>query len=170
MRELKIWHQMQEHQQMLGWSSFPGTRAGNLCQSQLIPKNDDIGIKDNWSRNSKWNIAELAGDVPADGTTKWTHTHTHAHTHTYTPTLQRPPPRSDHHWYLRDALLSFLFLGHTNQTKQKSQEHNLHLPSLVDVLLSRMRASQWLERMGIVPLFKASLCCCDLSWTNGFSC
>ena len=169
MRELEIWHQMQEHQQMLDWSSFPGTRAGNRCQSQLIPKNDDTWIKNNRSRNSKWSMVELAGDVPADGTTKQNHK-INTHTHTHTPTLRRPPPRSERPWYLRDALLSFLFLGHTNQTKQKSQEHNVHLVSLVDFLLSRLRVSQWLERMGILPLFIASLCCCDPSWTNGCPC
>ena len=52
-------------------------------------------------------------------TTKGTHTHTHP----------RPPPRSDRPWYLWEILLSFLFLGGTNHTKEKSQEQNLHLVS-----------------------------------------
>ena len=54
-------------------------------------------------------------------TTKGTHTHTHTH--------PRPPPRSDGPWYLWEILLSFLFLGGTNHTKEKSQEQNLHLIS-----------------------------------------
>ena len=61
-----------------------------------------------------------------------------------------------------ERLLSFLFLGSTNQTKEKSQEENLHLGSLMDFLLSRLRVSQWLERVRIVTLFIGSLCWCDV--------
>ena len=46
---------------------------------------------------------------------------------THTP--PGPPPRSHHPWYLWGTWLSFLFLGGTNQTKEKSQEQNLHLVS-----------------------------------------
>ena len=41
----------------------------------------------------------------------------------------------------------------THQTKEQSQEHNLHLAVPVVLLLSRLRVSQWLERMGIGATF-----------------
>ena len=71
------------------------------------------------------------------------------HTHTH----PRPPPRAELPWYLWETLLSFLFLGGTNQTKEKSEEENLRLVSPVVPLLSRLRVSQRLERVGIGATF-----------------
>ena len=97
---------------------------------------------------------------PHEKTTKGSHTDTdthidrqtdtHTHTHTHIP---RPPPRSDHPWYLWETLLSLLFLGGTNHTKEKSQEQNLHLVSLMVFLLEKLRVSQRLERMRVGATF-----------------
>ena len=147
---------------LVGWPPICVTRAGKMLLSQLIHSRDDTDTKHYRYRTRRWSNVFLRVDDSAYEATQQNHKRD--------ADKPRPPPRSDHPWYLWDTLLSFLFLGHTNQTKQKSQEHNLHLVSLVDFLLSRLRVSQWLERMGILPLFIASLCCCDPSWTNGCPC
>lgn len=115
------------------------TRAGETHESQLRHSRGDTETKRDRSRASKWDNDQLEGYKvlvdPHNETTKGGHTH------------PRPPPTSDRPWYLWDTLLSFLFLGGTSQTKEKSQEQNLHLASLVASLLPRLRASQGLERM-----------------------
>ena len=156
---------MQELQPLFDWSSFHVRRAGKMLKSQLIHSRDDAETKWNRPRASKWSNDQLEGCKflmePHNKTTKGTHTHTHPPT--------RPPPGSDHPWYLWETLLTFFFLGGTNQTKEKSQEQNLHPVSLVVLLLSRLRVSRWLERMRILTLFIGSLCWRDTSWTNGCS-
>ena len=50
-------------------------------------------------------------------------------------------------------MLSFLFLGGTNQTKEKSQKENLNLVSPVVFLLEELRVFQRLESMGVGAAF-----------------
>ena len=89
----------------------------------------------------------------------WIHTtkpqkiHTQTHTHTH----PRPPPRADHPGCFCSVFRSVTFLGGINQTKEKSQEQNQHLVSLVVLLLQKVWVSQWLEKMRIGVTFIASL-------------
>ena len=55
--------------------------------------------------------------------------------------------------YLWGFRLSWSFLGSTHQTKEKSQEHSLHLVTLVILPLQNLRVSQLLERLWIASAF-----------------
>ena len=82
-----------------------------------------------------------------------THSRAHTHAHTHTIKQARPSSRSAHSGYLWGVYLSWSFLGGTNQDKDKTQEQNLHLVSLVLFLLDKRRAPQLLERMWIGSTF-----------------
>ena len=77
------------------------------------------------------------------------------HTHTHPPT--RPPPGSDHPWYLWETLLTFFFLGGTNQTKEKSQEQNLHLVSPWSFFCRGWRCPRGWKGWELVPPLIGSL-------------
>ena len=111
----------------------------------------------------RWSWREVAWLMdPHIKTTKGTHTHTAP------PNPPRPPPRSEHPWYLWETFLIIRFLGITNQTKEKTQHQNLHLVALI-VLLERVRGFQYWRGCELVPLLVGSLCWRDTSWTNGCS-
>lgn len=73
------------------------------------------------------------------------HNKTKREIQTHTP--PRLPPRSDHPRYLWDTWLSFIFSGSTY--KSSRQRNRTFVLCLVLLLLSRLRESLWLERVGI---------------------
>ena len=133
-----------------------------LCYKSRKNSWESLSTHERWCRPNRTGIESANGVVlswremdwlmdPHEKTTKGRHTHTHTHTQTHTHT--KTSCQISHPWYLWDTLLSFLFLGGTNQTKEKSQEHNLHLVALVVLLLLRLRVCQWLERVRIGATF-----------------
>ena len=116
-----------------------------MCESHLIHSRDNTETQQDKYTASKW--SDGAGG-------RWLGLWIHVtkpqkgHIHTQHPMTPRPPPRSEHPWYLWETFLIIRFLGITNQTKEKTQHQNLHLVALV-VLLERVRGFQLLERMRI---------------------
>ena len=149
--------QSRDHSSVLAWRIPGAVEPGGLpsmgshrvrhdwsdlaAAAEMLQRPNGRGIEPGNGAELSWRQTVQLMD-PHNKITKGTHTHTHTR-----------PPKSDHLWYLWETLLSFLFLGGTNQSKEKSQEQNLHLVSPVVFLLEQLRVFQRLECMGIGSAF-----------------